>query len=308
MRRREEILRLTPYVQTLVILLGVPFWIISVGCVYLGWAIATRRILPDPELTAALVIVSVFITGSTFAYNDYADRDLDRTNLRKKNSLLVWGLIEPRAVLRLSVVLAALGILLSLLINATFAAMMGLCVLLSILYSNPRVKLKSRGGWDLLVNMVGIGVVLPLAGWSVARPVQEFPVLYLPSIFLGIGALYILTTLADYKTDKASGVCSVVVRLGKGAAVGLGLAFLVLDTISLLLIGYFNYLVPWSIMRLLWPPLVAQWVIYYFLIIRGGATYKNVIRTILLLAGIYIVDTGIFLLMFCGVPSVPGWS
>ncbi|MGQ9582806.1 MAG: UbiA family prenyltransferase [Thermoplasmatota archaeon] len=305
MRRAEELIRLMPYAQTLFILLGVPYWVVSLGCVYLGWAIATREILPDPRLALALVVTSVFITGSTFAYNDYADRDLDRMNVRKKGSLLVWGMLEPRLVLRLSVALAALGLLFSLLVNLTFAALMGTCVVLSLLYSNPHARLKSRGGWDLLVNMLGIGVALPLAGWSVARPLLEFPFLYLPSVFLGIGTLYVLTALADRKIDRASGVNSIVVRFGKRAAIRLGFALLVLDTISLVLIGLFNYFVPWSIMRLLWPPLVVQWLLYYHFIIRGRATYANIIKAIVALAGIFIGDTGVFLLFFCGALPVP---
>lgn len=305
MRRTEEIVRLLSYAQTLLILLGVPFWVISLGCVYLGWAIATHEIIPDLQLLVAFAISSVFITGSTFAYNDYADRDIDKMNLRKKGSLLVWGLMDPKLALRLSVALAVLGILFSLFINLAFTGLMAACVVLSLLYSNPHVKLKSRGGWDLLVNMFGIGVILPLAGWSVARPVQEFPFLYLPAVSFGIGALYLLSTIADHRIDRASGVNSVVVRFGREAAIRLGFAFLVIDTLSLVLIGYFNYLVSWRIMRFLWPPLVIQWIAYYIYMIRGNATYANIIKAIIILAGIYIGDTGIFLLFYCGVLPVP---
>jgi len=306
LRRTEEIVRLLPYAQTLFILLGIPYWVISLGCVYLGWAIATREILPDIQIGLALVISSVFITGSTFAYNDYADRDIDRVNERKKGSLLVWGILDPHSILRLSVALAALGIFFSLFINLAFTGLMGCCVVLSILYSNPSVKLKSRGGWDLLVNMIGIGAILPLAGWSVVRPVQEFPFLYLPSVIFGIGALYILTALADYRIDRGSGVNTVAVRFGKEAAIRLGFVFMIIDTISLVLIGYFNYLVPWTIMRLLWPPLVIQWFVYYHYIMRGKATYAKILKSIIALAGIFIGDTGLFLLLFCGVLPVPG--
>jgi chlorophyll synthase len=305
LRRTKEIVKLLSYAQTLFILLGVPFWVISLGCVYLGWAIATREILPDPQLLLAFVITSVFITGSTFAYNDYTDRDIDKINVRKKGSLLVWGVLEPHLALELSVALAILGIFFALFINLAFTGLMGGCVVLSLLYSNPYVKLKSRGGWDLLVNMFGIGVILPLAGWSVARPVQEFPFLYLPSVLFGIGALYVLSTLADHRIDRASGVNSVVVRFGKEVAIRLGFAFLVIDTLSLVIIGYFNYLVPWRIMRVLWPPLVFQWLVYYHYIMRSKATYPNIIKAIIALAGIYIGDTGTFLLFFCGVLPVP---
>ena len=305
MRRTEEIVKLLSHAQTLVLLLGVPFWIISLGCVYLGWAIATQNIVPDFWIFLAFIITSLFITGSTFAYNDYTDRDIDRMNVRKKGSLLVGGLLEPRLVLELSVALAVLGIFFSLFINLAFTVLMGGCMVLSLLYSNPHVKLKSRGGWDLLVNMFGIGIILPLAGWSVARPVQEFPFLYLPSVLFGIGALYILSTLADHSIDQASGVNSVVVRFGNEATIRLGFAFLVLDTLSLVMIGYFDYLVPWRIMRLLWPPLVFQWLVYYHYIMRGKATYANIIKAIMVLAGIFIGDTGTFLLFFCGVLPVP---
>ncbi len=305
MRRAEEMVKLLSYAQTMVILLGVPFWIISLGCVYLGWAIATRTIAPDIRLFLALVITSVFITGSTFAYNDYTDRDIDSVNVRKRGSLLVGGALEPKLVLKLSIALAALGLVFSLFINLAFTGLMGVCVVLSLLYSNPHVKLKGRGGWDLVINMSGIGVVLPLAGWSVARPLGEFPFFYLPSIFFGIGALYILSTLADYKIDRATGVGSIVVRLGKKAAIWLGFAFLVADTFCLVLIGYYNYLFTWSIMRLLWPPLVFGWLAYYHYLVRNKATYPIIIKTIIILAGIYIGDTGTSLLFFCGIVPVP---
>jgi len=305
LRRTEIVVRLLSYGETLVILLGVPFWIISIGCVYLGWAIATRQVLPDFWILLGMLVTSVFISGSTFAYNDYADRDIDRMNMRKKGSLLVWGMLRPRLVLGLAAALALAGILVSLLINLSFGALMGACLLLSLLYSNPHIKLKSRGGWDLAVNMLGIGVILPLAGWSVARPVQQFPVFYLPSIAFGIGTLYILTTLADRRIDRASGINTVVVRLGKTASIRLGFVLLVLDTLSLVAIGWLNYLVPWRIMRLLWPPLVVQWLIYYHFIMRGRATYGNIIYAIIALAGIFIGATGLFLLFFSGVLPVP---
>ena len=305
MHRTEEIVKLLSHVQTLVLLLGVPFWIISLGCVYLGWAIASRTISPDLRIFLGFVITAVFITGSTFAYNDYTDRAIDRVNIRKKGSLLVGGVLEPKLVLELSLALAVLGLVLSLFINLVFTGLMGVCVALSLLYSNPHVKLKGRGGWDLVINMFGIGVILPLAGWSVARPVQEFPFLYLPAIAFGIGALYLLSTLADYKIDRATGVGSVVVRLGKKTAIRLGLAFLVVDTLCLVFLGYFNYLFTWNIMSLLWPPLVFGWLVYYHYIIRNKATYPNIIKAIIVLAGIYIGDTGTFLLFFCGIVPVP---
>jgi 4-hydroxybenzoate polyprenyltransferase len=305
MRRTRGILRLQSYVQTLLIILGVPFWIISLGCVYLGWAVATKQIIPDIEVTLALVIASVLITGSTFAYNDYADRDLDRTNIRKKGSLLMRGRMAPPTVLGLALGLAFLGIVLSFFINLEFTVLMGGCVVLSILYSNPHVKLKGRGGWDLVVNMIGIGVFLPLAGWSVARPVQEFPFFYLPSIFLGIGTLYVLTTIADYGIDRRMGVNSLVVRFGRDATINLGFGFLVLDTVSLIIIGYFDYLVPWEVMRFMWPPLVFQWFVYNHYIMRGRPTYLNIIKTIIVLAGIFIGATGAFLMFYSGIFPVP---
>jgi len=305
LRRTGEIVKLQRFTQTVLILLGVPFWIISLGCTYLGWAIATGQIIPDMMLILALVITSVFVTGSTFAYNDYADRELDRRNIRKKDSLLMRGRIRALTVLELAIALAVVGIILSLLINLTFTVLMGGCVLLSIMYSNPHIKLKARGGWDLVVNMVGIGILLPMAGWSVAEPIDLFPFFYLPSIFLGIGALYVLTTVADHNIDKRMGVNSLVVRFGRDNTITLGFIFLVLDTLSLLIIGYLEYLVPWSIMRVMWPPLVVQWLVYYHYIMRGRPTYLNIIKTIIVLAGIFIGATGTFLLFLTGMFLLP---
>ena len=113
-----------------------------------------------------LEIVGPLIAGSTLAYNAYTDARVDIFNPRKAHLAYVQGWLSPAVVLNLSRGLVFLGLALSLILGVEFLALMATCVLLSFLYSNPRTKLKSIAGGDLLVNMVGIGAIVPLAGWA----------------------------------------------------------------------------------------------------------------------------------------------
>jgi hypothetical protein len=48
-------------------------------------------------------------------------------------------------------------------------------LLLGWAYSVPPLRLKTRAGWDVAVNAVVVGVVSPVAGWSITRDPWQFP-------------------------------------------------------------------------------------------------------------------------------------
>jgi 4-hydroxybenzoate polyprenyltransferase len=101
----------------------------------------------------------VLLNGGTLAFNSAYDRDTGPVaylpNPPQPPSWLAaasFGFMVCGAVLAWYVV------------GAAFAAVVGICILLSVLYSHPLVRLKAKPGLDLLVNMLGYGAGTTLAG------------------------------------------------------------------------------------------------------------------------------------------------
>ncbi len=146
------------------------------------------------------------------------------------------------------------------------------CVLLSILYSVPPIRLKARAGWDLLINCVGFGFFTPMAGWVFTGRGLE-PVLM--SLCIGFGllfaALYPLTQIYQVEEDTQRGDQTLVIRFG----IGHSLTYAILATLSahawfaqaclkaqanptyllISLAAWLGILVPW---RLRWQKVSAQ--------------------------------------------------
>src|SRR5439155_1263038 len=83
---------------------------------------------------------------------------------------------------------------------------------LSFAYSVPGIHWKGVAGMDLLTNMVGFGVLCPLSGWVLIRPVESAPWWFIGTIALFLGALYAPTTASDYAADRAFGIRTLAVR------------------------------------------------------------------------------------------------
>src|SRR5439155_400820 len=81
-----------------------------------------------------------------------------------------------------------------------------LIILLSVAYSLPGFRWKGVAGADLLTNMVGFGVLCPLCGWTLLRPIESAPWWFIGTIALFLGALYAPTTASDYAADRAFGI------------------------------------------------------------------------------------------------------
>lgn len=81
-------------------------------------------------------------------------------------------------------------------------------------YNAPPLRLKSRAMGDVAVNALAIGLLGPLVGWQLQRPLVEFPPA-LAGLGLALGAaLYLPTTVMDLEPDRAAGVRTFAVRFG----------------------------------------------------------------------------------------------
>jgi len=255
------------------------FWIVAAGPFYIGWFLETRQFWPGQDVLLGIVIVGPLIAGSTLAYNAYTDVRVDIFNPRKAHLAYVMGWISPEIVLGIARLLVILGLTLSLFLGLEFALFIALAVLLSFLYSNPRTKLKSLAGGDVLVNMVGLGIIMPLAGWaSTGTPVVQFPHLYLVPIFFALGSLYIPTLIPDFEADRRAGYKTLAVSLGPGAAIWLGFAFLVVSVLTNYLSGVAGYVLSPELVARAWPVYGAQVLLYGYY--GRDLTYKGMLATI----------------------------
>ncbi len=241
------------------------FWIVAAAPFFIGWFLATRELLPDWRIVIGLLIVGPMISGSTLAYNAYTDVRVDIFNPRKAHLAYVTGWISPDLVLGLARGLAIGGLVLSLLLGIEFVVLMALCVMLSFLYSNPRTKLKSVAGGDVFINMIGLGILVPLAGWAASgASVSEFPHWYLLPIFFALGSLYCPTLVPDVEADRKADYKTLAVALGPRAVVWLGFALVLASIISNAVCGWHDYVLSQELILRVWPVYAIQPVLYLY--------------------------------------------
>ncbi len=298
-------LRLTPsdLTELIVSVGGVKFWIVAVAPLYIGWVLAQpaavrHLFIDDLRVVLGIIVVGPLLGSFTLLLNVYYDMETtDRANPRKKyvqvvEELIGEGLMERDTLLLASFGFAAMGVVVAAYLAGTlvrynpaeatgpFTAIVGtqgfllltvLIIVLSFAYSIPRVHWKGVAGMDLLTNMVGFGVLCPLCGWSLLRPIESAPWWYIATIALFLGALYAPTTASDYAADRAFGIRTMAVRLGVRRTLLVGFVLQVLSVGSLA-IGWSLRWFPldgsaYNAIGELWPFLALQ-VLFYAIFIR----------------------------------------
>jgi 4-hydroxybenzoate polyprenyltransferase len=105
-----------------------------------------------------------------------------------------------------SLVLMVVGQLLALSLGSGYAIAYAICFAMSIAYSVPPVRLKAVAGADWLINIVGVGVLTPFAGWSASgfalRPEARWIMIGFGFLF---GSLYPLTQIYQFDEDSSRG-------------------------------------------------------------------------------------------------------
>jgi lycopene elongase/hydratase (dihydrobisanhydrobacterioruberin-forming) len=180
---------------------------------------------------AACVIWGILGNGGTLAINSVFDKDEGDI-----------GYLEnpppaPRYLLHLSIILLGVGWLFSASLGKQFLLAYTLCMVLSLLYSVPPVRMKARAGWDVLINSTGFGALTMYAGWAAAERSIEAPITF---VFLGFfflfAAFYPLTQIYQMEEDRTRGDRTLALLLGKprvffvaGGAVLIAFSFFLLE-------------------------------------------------------------------------------
>jgi chlorophyll synthase len=297
------------------------FWGVSVFPFYMAWVFATRKLLPDlifniftaTESSSAVVnefwifVFALIALGpglgaSTLLYNDYWDAEIDRISKRKGLFPLPQGLLTQRTVFSAAIILMLVALLFSFLVSVLFLLLVGLCIILSLTYSTPPVRLKTRPGIDVATNALGSGLLCSVAGWIVARPLVEYPVLWGFTSLFGVSSIYIPTMIIDFDSDAKAGSNTFAVRLGKKRAFYAGLFCVTMANALIIYMGLIGYLIDAEFLLIAWPIAVAQ-VILYGVILRK-LTFKSVYRTIMALSALLTLGNALLLTYYVGLWSI----
>jgi len=311
--RKEVYITSKDLTSFIVSLGGVKFWAVAIFPMYVGWVLAQpaggrHLFIDDLGIVLAFVVIGPLLGTFTLLLNTYYDMGTtDRVNPRKQYVAAIEDVIDRETVLYATWGFGALGLLLAAFVAANlvrdpaFFVLMALSAALSVAYSHPAIRWKGVAGLDLLANVLGFGVICPLAGWTLLRPIGEFPAWYLVSVALFVGAAYAPTTASDYASDKAYGIRTLAVALGPERTMVLGLAQLA-AAVALLAVGGIAAWFPFSeapgSLTSLWPFLAAQIVLYGAFMRRP--TQGKIWALLLLLSILQALATLLFLYLFVG--------
>jgi lycopene elongase/hydratase (dihydrobisanhydrobacterioruberin-forming) len=184
-------------------------WPVMAAHTALGWFLATGLRAPSGNAWLGIASWVVLLNGGTLALNSAFDRDEgDIAFLRNPPQ-------PPRYLAIFAALLMAAGLALTWRLPGTYRALYVVCVVMSIAYSVPPIRLKSVAGMDWVINMIGFGTLTPYAAWAITgRPLDGpfAPVLW--SFTPLFAALYPLTQLYQMDEDRARGDRTLALRLG----------------------------------------------------------------------------------------------
>ncbi|MEV0152239.1 UbiA family prenyltransferase [Micromonospora sp. NPDC050686] len=242
------------------------FWPLGWGAAYLGAVLATRNWLPPADAAlrwvVALVVLGPLVWGAVLAVNDRYDLPGDRHNPRKATAPLVTGVLTEADLVRWQHRYEVAAVVVALVIGPVFAAGTAAVLVLGRLYSVPPVRLKARPGADVAVNAVVVGVLAPVAGWALHRPVGDYPLVLAVLGVLLAAALYLPTTVLDVAADTLAGDTTSAVRLSPRWCRRLGLGLWTAATALWLVCCHLGLLVPrdsWVLQTAMAPVLVVAY-------------------------------------------------
>lgn len=239
--------RRTPTAVAVLAVLRPWYWPVSWGPAVLGYVLASGSWQPPAgsELrhAAAALVLGPLVWGAVLATNDRHDLVTDRANPRKAATPLVTGRLTGDDLGRLGLWFAAAALVVAALVGPVLVAGTLGVLLLGWAYSAPPLRLKGRPGADVAANAVVVGFLAPLCGWSLHRPLAEYPPALAVTGTLIAVALYVPTTVIDRRADLVAGDRTFAVRFGPGVSYWTGLGAWAAST-ALWLTGCARGLVP----------------------------------------------------------------
>ena len=157
-------------------------------------------------------MISAYL-GFSFAINDSFDADEDRLN-QSKNNPVASGEVEKTSAIVFSSSLALVGIALSVWFGPIVFIFYLILILLSLSYSAPPLRLKSRYPFDILSHGLYFGSFILLL------PILIFGSLNLELLLLSISVFWLSATIElhnhirDYESDLKAGLRTTACVIG----------------------------------------------------------------------------------------------
>ena len=161
------------------------------------------------EAALGIVLWVVCLNGGTLALNSAFDRDEgDIAYLRRPPP-------PPRGLAFASLTLMLVGQALAFALPPAYRIAYAACVVMSLVYSVPPMRLKAVAGADWLINMLGFGTLTPYAGWAATGvPLEPARGLTLVAFCPLFAALYPLTQIYQLEEDTRRGDRTLATVLG----------------------------------------------------------------------------------------------
>jgi len=191
-------------------------WVIVSAHMSIGFILSLGLTLSASEVKQWLLAVlawGILGNGGTLALNSAFDRDEGDIGYLEDPPLV------PPLLAVFALFLLVLGGVVASLVGDAFLIAYGVCSILSILYSVPPMRLKARGGWDILVNSVGYGGLTIYAGWAASGRGVFPPIMGVVAAFVSFFVgFYPLTQIYQMAEDSHRGDRTVALVLGKRGA------------------------------------------------------------------------------------------
>jgi len=161
----------------------------------------------------AMLAWAVLGNGGTLAINSVFDRDDGDIGYLNDPPA------PPRHLLTFSLVLMLAGLPVAALLGHRFLIAYVVCVIMSLLYSVPPIRLKARAGFDVLINSAGFGALTLYAGWAAMGRSFEPPIInVVVGFFFLFAGFYPLTQIYQMVEDSRRGDVTLALLLTKRGA------------------------------------------------------------------------------------------
>lgn len=207
-------------------LLHLPIWTVYLICLE---ATSVSEFPPFAVSNLLSIIALNLLFAGAFYYNQIEDEESDRVN--NKLGFLQRGLISRKGMLTAFGVVSIGAIVLAALVSYWLLSVVSVLLLLSIIYSHPKIRLKDKPIGGLLANSLAHGGLVALAGFPVfGEGGIDSQAIYLSIYFsLTVGAVYVMTTIPDWEGDRATGKMTICVRYGEKKAITVAIILMALS-------------------------------------------------------------------------------
>jgi 4-hydroxybenzoate polyprenyltransferase len=153
---------------------------------------------------------AVLGSGGTLALNSAFDKDEgDIAFLHNPPKV-------PRLLALFALIVMALGLGIALFISVRFVVAYLICFMMSVIYSVPPFRMKSRAGMDMLISAGGYGAMTVYSGWAALNQPLVPPI---PSVvaafFCLLAAWYPITQFYQMEEDRRRGDRTLSLVIGK---------------------------------------------------------------------------------------------